>query len=149
MSKQLVFKESTTEKDIQDVYNFNVQAFTGTHDFDWSVDNIKSEIKDGWKLFSVNCDGDIVAALFMKKKGDALFTKNTGIKLTHQGNGFSHQIKDFYETQARSASLTKVYNYCPFDNFRMIALNEGHHYERTGKSLGQDERIIEWEKKLV
>src|SRR5690606_20982983 len=148
MSKELVFTQSKTEKDIQDIYNFNVQAFTDTQDFDWSVDSIKKEIKEGWKLYSVNFEEDIVAALFMKKKGDALYTKNTPIKLTYQGNGFSHQIKDFYEAQARDASLKKVYNYCPFDNFRMIALNEGHDYFRTGNTLGGNDRILEWEKRL-
>lgn len=148
MNKKLVFKLSASDQDIQDIQEFNAQAFAATEDFDWSMGSMKQEIKEGWNLYSVNCDDDIVAAILMKEEGDALYTKNTPIKLTFQGNGFSHQIKEFYEEAARSAKLKKVYNYCPFDNFRMIALNEGHDYQKTGKTFGENEQIVEWEKTL-
>ena len=114
---------------------FDMQAFTDTQDFSWSLDNIKKEVRTGWKLFSVMTDDEIVAAVLMKKDGDTLFTKNTPIKMAFQGNGFSHQIKEFYEVEAKKQQIARVVNYCPVDNFRMIALNESHGYKRTGKAL--------------
>lgn len=144
----LSFIESTTEKAIQEIYNFNVQAFADAQDFDWSVKNLKNEIKDGWSLFSVNFNNDIVAALFMKEKEGTLYTKNTPIKMNFQGNGFSHMIKDFYEEIAKEKGIHRIINYCPFDNFRMISLNERHKYVKTGKTLGNAHHLIEWEKNL-
>ena len=144
----LSFIESSSDKEIRDIYNFNVEAFADAQDFDWSISNLKKEIKDGWNLFSVNFDDDIVAALFMKEKEGTLYTKNTPIKMNFQGNGFSHMIKEFYEDVAKDRGLTRIVNYCPFDNFRMISLNERHHYSKTGEKLGADNKIIEWEKKI-
>lgn len=144
----LTFIESSSEKQIQEIYNFNVQAFADAQDFDWSVKNLKNEIKDGWTLFSVNYDENIVAALFLKELQGTLYTKNTPIKMNFQGNGFSHMIKDFYEDIAKEVGAQRIVNYCPFDNFRMISLNERHAYTKTGKSLGDSKKIIEWEKKI-
>jgi predicted GNAT family acetyltransferase len=96
----------------------------------------------------VMTDDEIVAAVLMRKDGDTLFTKNTPIKMAFQGNGFSHQIKNFYEEEAKKQHIRKVINYCPVDNFRMIALNESHGYKRTGNSFGTSNNIIEWVKVL-
>lgn len=147
-AQHLVFKQSTTGDDIKEIYHFNAKAFADSQDFTWSEENIKQEIKQGWKLYSVNFEDDIVAALFLKQEGPVLFTKNTPIKLIYQGNGFSHRIKDFYEKVAKENKVKKIVNYCPSDNFRMISLNEGHEYRRTGKSLGPQSEILEWEKVL-
>jgi hypothetical protein len=57
-------------------------------------------------------------------------------------------IKNFYENEAKKAQVNKVVNYCPVDNFRMIALNESHGYKRTGNSFGLNQNIIEWVKVL-
>lgn len=148
MSKGLEFRESKTKEDIQGIYNFNLEAFASSDGFDWSLSGIESQLKDGWNLYSVNFENDIVAALFLKASGDALFTKNTPIRLSHQGNGFSHMIKEFYEDIAKKAKLKRVFNYCPDDNFRMIALNEGHNYKKTGRFMGENSKVLEWEKKL-
>jgi predicted GNAT family acetyltransferase len=144
--KNLIFKEAKKEEDFVNLSKFDIQAFTDTQDFSWTLDNIKKEVKTGWKLFSVITEGEIVAAILLKKDGDTLFTKNTPIKIAFQGNGFSHKIKNFYEEEAKKSQLHKLVNYCPVDNFRMIALNESHGYKRTGNSLGLGQNIIEWVK---
>lgn len=141
----LTFKEAKSDNDVKDVYNFNVVAFADSTDFNWTEDNIKSQVKDGWELFSVNYDGDIVAAAFVKIDGVNLYTKNTPIKLIHQGNGFSHKIKDFYEEFAKGKGVKTIFNYCPSDNFRMISLNEGHDYKKTAN---ENNGIIEWQKNI-
>lgn len=144
----LEFKEAKKEEDMVNLSKFDIQAFTDTQDFSWSLENIKKEVQTGWKLFSVTTDNEIVAAVLMKQDSSTLLTKNTPIKLAFQGNGFSHQIKYFYEEEAKRLNVNKVINYCPVDNFRMIALNESHGYKRTGKSFGISNNIIEWEKTL-
>lgn len=144
----LVFKEAKKEDEVVNLSKFDVQAFTDTQDFSWSLDNIKKEVKTGWKLYSVITEDEIVAAVLMKKDGDTLYTKNTPIKMAFQGNGFSHMIKNFYEGEATKAHVKKVINYCPVDNFRMIALNESHGYKRTGNIFGNNQNIIEWMKVL-
>ncbi len=146
--KELSFKEAKKEEEVVNLSKFDIQAFTDTQDFSWNLDNIKKEVKTGWKLYSVMTDEEIVAAVLMKKDGDTLFTKNTPIKMAFQGNGFSHQIKNFYEQEAKRLSLTKIVNHCPVDNFRMIALNESHGYKRTGNAFGVSNNIIEWVKVL-
>lgn len=147
-TKELVFREAKKEEEVVNLSKFDIQAFTDTQDFSWSLDNIKKEVKTGWKLYSVMSDDEIVAAVLMKKDGDTLFTKNTPIKMAFQGNGFSHKIKNFYEDEAKRMHINRVVNYCPTDNFRMIALNESHGYKRTGKAFGVSNNIIEWVKVL-
>lgn len=144
----LEFKEAKKEEEILNLSKFDVQAFTDTQDFSWTLENIKKELKTGWKLYSVLTDDEIVAAVLVKRDGDSLHTRNTPIKMAFQGNGFSHQIKNFYEDEAKKLHITKVVNYCPVDNFRMIALNESHGYKRTGNSFGNNQNIIEWIKVL-
>ncbi len=146
--KNLIFKEAKKEEEVVNLSKFDIQAFTDTPDFSWTLDNIKREVKIGWKLFSVMTDSEIVAAVLIRKDGDTLFTKNTPIKMAFQGNGFSHQIKHFYEEEAKKSLINKVVNYCPVDNFRMIALNESHGYKRTGNAFGMSKNIIEWVKVL-
>jgi hypothetical protein len=146
--KTLVFKQTNKINDIVNIVNHNAEVFTATTGFSWSLDNIKKELKEGWKLYSVSLDEDIVAALFIKIDNGILYTKNTPIKLQYQGNGFSHLIKEFYEEEALNLGLKSVFNYCPSDNFRMISLNERHDYKRTGKVLGKNKDILEWEKKI-
>ena len=144
--KKLTFTPGKKKQEINRIFNFDANAFANAQDFEWTEENIKNEIQDGWKLFSVDYDGEVVAALFTKVADNTLFTKNTPIKLNYQGNGFSHQIKDHYEQLAREKGLARIVNYCKSDNFRMISLNEGHNYHKTGREL--DDNIIEWEKHI-
>jgi RimJ/RimL family protein N-acetyltransferase len=146
LEKNLEFREVKKESEIEDLSNFEIQVFTDSQDLQWNLVNIKKEIKDGWRLYSVKFGADTIAALFLKNDRDSLYTKNTPIKLAFQGNGFSHRIKDFYEREAERLRLKRVVNYCPVDNFRMIALNESHGYRKTGNHLGSHGSIVEWEK---
>ena len=148
IEKKIAFTPSQSEKDLGDIYNFNVTAFADIQDFSWTKENIKKEIKNGWLLYSVKIDNDVVCALFIKTDGKKLLTKNTPLKMNYQGRGFSHMIKEFYEQYAREHKISQVYNYCPADNFRMISLNEGHDYEKTGIVSGDNDNIIEWIKKI-
>lgn len=148
MSQNLKFESSKSKEHIAAVFNFNTEAFTGSQDFEWTKENIEKEIKAGWQLVSVKSGKEIICALFIKQESKALLTKNTPLKINHQGNGYSHLIKEFYETYAKDNGLAEVYNYCPADNFRMISLNEGHNYAKTGKSLGENNKMVEWVKKI-
>jgi hypothetical protein len=147
-TKKINFIPSSTADEIEQIYNFNVKAFADSQDFLWTPENIKSEIEAGWNLYSVRIDDDIICALFIKEEDKALYTKNTPIKLNYQGNGFSHIIKEFYEEYAVDNNLEKLVNYCPDDNFRMISLNEGHDYTKTGRTVDGKEHMLEWEKSL-
>lgn len=144
--KKLVFTPGKNKQEINRIFNFDANAFANAQDFDWTEENIKKEIQDGWQLYSVDYEGDVVAAIFMKANKDTLYTKNTPIKLNYQGNGFSHQIKEYYEKIANEKGLHRIVNYCKADNFRMISLNEGHNYKKTERKL--DDNIIEWEKHI-
>lgn len=148
MADKLVFQETKTKKDILDTYNYNVEVFAESPDFGWSLDKIKSEIKDGWKLLSVKRGDEIVAAAFVRVDRGVLFTKNTPIKIDYQGNGFSHQIKEYFDELAKEKKVNKIVNFCPADSFRMISLNERHGYKKTGKTHGDNNFLVEWEKKV-
>lgn len=144
--KTLVFREAKKDDEVANLAKFDIQAFTDSPDFQWNEETIRREKKNGWKLFAVTNGQEVVAVLFMKNDDETLYTKNTPIKLAFQGNGFSHQIKDFYEREASRLQLGRVVNYCPVDNFRMIALNESHGYRKTGNTLGTSKSVVEWEK---
>jgi ribosomal protein S18 acetylase RimI-like enzyme len=148
MSEQtsLEIKECVTDAEIQSIYNFNTNAFADMQDFEWNTEELKSQIAAGWTLLSVSVDKDIVAAIFIKIVDKTLYTKNTAIKMEYQGNGFSHLIKEFYEELAAEKAIDKIINYCAQDNFRMISLNEGHNYVKTGNNTTAN--IIEWEKAI-
>ncbi len=136
------------EETINEIYNFNVKAFSDFQDFSWTEENIKSEIDSGWSLLSVKVEKEIICALFVKAYEGSLLTKNTPIKITHQGNGYSHEIKDFYEDYAKEHGLKRVVNFCAEDNFRMLALNESHKYEKVDSKKFGEINILEWQKEL-
>ncbi len=145
MTSSLKFETRHTKDEIKEVYNFNTEAFTDLNE--WTQTSIEKQLKEGWELVSVKSGKEIICALFLKKNGPVLLTKNTPIKINHQGNGYSHEIKEFYEKYAKENGINEVYNYTPRDNFRMISLNEGHDYAKTGKSI-EDGALIEWVKKI-
>jgi len=142
------FKRAKSEKDIKSILDYNIDAFSDSPDFKWTFDEIKKEVADGWELYSLMLDGEVMAALFYKIEGDSLLTKNTAIKITHQGSGFSHTIKEFFEKVAREHHLKKIYHYCRIDNFRMYSLNESHHYKKTPRKLGPEGLVVEWVKTI-
>lgn len=145
---ELKFKKTKGASEIQEIYDYTIDAFSDTPDFSWTLDDLKCEVKDGWELFSVSTGTEVIAAVFMKKDGEALLTKNTAIKLTHQGSGFSHRIKEFFEKRARELKLKQIVHYCRIDNFRMYSLNESHGYKKSSRRLGEDGQLVEWVKSL-
>lgn len=145
---KLTLKKARNESDIQEIYDHNIDAFSDSPDFKWTLDEIKNEVADGWELYSLGLGKDIVAAVFYKIEGDSLLTKNTAIKADHQGVGLSHTIKEFFEKVARENNLSKIYHYCRIDNFRMYSLNESHSYKKTPNKIGADGLVVEWVKQL-
>ncbi|MDA8793583.1 hypothetical protein N9N67_10060 [Bacteriovoracaceae bacterium] len=148
--KKLVFKPAKTDQDIANIVNHTTDAFVSglTSKEQWSLEGLKDEAEEGWEIFGALCEEEVVAAVFIKYAPKSLLTKNTPIKLEYQGNGFSHIIKEFYEDEAITRKADKIINYCPSDNFRMISLNEGHKYEKTGNKFGKNNNIDEWEKHI-
>jgi hypothetical protein len=144
---ELIFKTATKVSQYKAIYDHNLDAFTDSPDFKWDIDEIKKEVKDGWKLYSAHVEDMIIAALFLKLEGKKLLTKNTGTKMSHQGSGYSHKIKEFFEKSAKEMKAKKIYHYCRIDNFRMYSLNESHGYVKTTKKLDNG-LVVEWEKLL-
>lgn len=143
---KLTFKKAKGEKDIKEIYDHNIDAFSDSPDFKWTFDEIKKEVAEGWELYSLIDDSEIVAAVFFKIEDDSLLTKNTAIKIDHQGAGLSHSIKEFFEKVAREKKLKRIYHYCRIDNFRMYSLNESHQYKKTPRKLGPEGLVVEWVK---
>lgn len=144
----LKFIKASNSKDIKTIYDYNIDAFSDSPGFNWNFDEIKKEVKAGWELYGVEESGEIIAALFYKLDGKTLFSKNTSIKISHQGSGFSHKIKDFFEVQAKESKVKEIVHYCSIDNFRMYSLNESHGYEKSDKRLGEKGQVVEWIKKM-
>lgn len=145
---KLTFKKAKSEKDIKSIHDYNIDAFSDSPDFKWTFEEIKKEVADGWELHSLMDDGEVVAAVFFKIEIDSLLTKNTAIKIDHQGVGLSHAIKEYFEKVAREKKLKRIYHYCRIDNFRMYSLNESHQYKKTPRKLGPDGLVVEWMKTL-
>ncbi|WP_372653739.1 hypothetical protein [Halobacteriovorax sp.] len=144
----LDFVKANNSKDIKMIYDYNLDAFSDSPGFNWNFDEIKKEVKDGWNLYGVEESGEIIAALFYKIKENTLYSKNTSIKLSHQGSGFSHKIKDFFEKEAKEQKVKQIIHYCSIDNFRMYSLNESHGYVKTDKRLGEKGQVVEWVKQI-
>jgi len=144
----LVYKKVETEDEIQQVYDYNIDAFSDTPDFKWTMEEIQKEMDGGWELYAVYRADEVIAALFYKVLKDTLLTKNTAIKMNYQGSGFSHHIKDFFEKVAKKKKLKRIVHFCRIDNFRMYSLNESHGFEKTASEYGEDEHVVEWVKEL-
>ncbi len=143
----LEFRAATKDDQFLEIYEHNLDAFTDSPDFSWNLEQIKKEVKDGWKLYGVYYEDEIIAAVFLKKQGDDLLSKNTALKMSHQGSGFSHQIKEFIEDQAQKFKAKRILHYCRIDNFRLYSLNESHGYHKTANKLDGGQ-IVEWEKQV-
>lgn len=145
----LAFKKIATKAQIKEVYDYTIEAFSDSPDFNWTVEEIEKEVKEGWELNGVYLGEEIIAAVFFKKYKESLLTKNTAIKVEHQGSGYSHRIKEFFENKARELNLTQILHYCRIDNFRMYSLNESHGYKKTGARPDEDDQVVEWAKVLT
>ncbi|RLA62843.1 MAG: hypothetical protein DRQ88_05520 [Epsilonproteobacteria bacterium] len=145
----LNFKQAKTDKEIKEILDYNIDAFTDSPDFTWDLEGLKKEMKNGWKVFAVRYKEDeVIAAILIKKAENQLLTKNTTVKAHHQGLGYNHQIKDFFELRARDLKLDEVHHFCRIDNFRMYSLNESHGYKKLNESSSPDKQVVEWIKYL-
>ena len=144
---KLIFRKASKDKDVKDICEYTLDAFSESPDFNWTPSGIKREIKNGWNLYGVYSGDEVIATAFVKIKSTDLLTKNTAIKITAQGSGFSHEIKDFFEKMAKKEGSKRIYHYCSIDNFRMYALNERHNYKKTDANLNKG-KLIEWVKKV-
>ncbi len=144
----LSFIEVTSQKDIKNVFDHNIEAFSDSPDFKWSIDDIKKELKEDWSLYSVEVESEIIAAAFVKLEGSVLHSKNTSIKMQFAGSGFSHRIMDFFEEKAFELKAKSIIHYCAIDNFRQYSLNESHGYVKSDRRLGRDGLTTEWVKML-
>ena len=45
----LTFNRARTDAEIKAVYDYNIDAFTDTPDFNWTLEGIKEELKSGWE----------------------------------------------------------------------------------------------------
>jgi len=145
-SKTLRFIKCHNEADLKRLYNYDVDVFAEAGDFEWSLENLKKEQKQGWEIYSVEMNGQTIAAVFLKFDGDNLLSKNTSLKMTYQGQGISHRIKDFYDHLAHSHQVKYITHFCAVDNFRAIALNESHGYEKV--KCHKNGEVVEWKKTL-
>ena len=143
---KLNFQKAKSNKDIKEVYEYNIDAFSESPDFNWNLKEIQNEVNDGWELYGAHLGNEIIAAVFLKKNKNSLLTKTTSIKMNYQGSGYSHKIKEFIEQSAKKYKVEEVVNFCGIDNFRMYSLNESHGYKKTGRKVGPKEDVVEWVK---
>ena len=142
---KLVFKKADKMQDFEEIYDHNLDVFSESPGFEWTYDDIKKEVEQGWELYSVKIRKEIIAAIFFKVDKGKLLTKNTALKMNFQGRGLSHRIKEFFEDIARQRKASSIFHYCRVDDFRAYSLNEGHGYRKTeGNPKG---KMIEWIKK--
>jgi hypothetical protein len=147
--KELSFRPAVTDKDIQKIYEYSIDAFVDySPDDKWTPNEIKNDIKDGWLLYAACIGEEVVAALFLRSDGETLLTKNTAIKMNFQGEGHSHRIKEFFEQKARELKHSRIVHYCAIDDFRMYSLNESHGYKKTPNRLGEHGLLTEWVRNL-
>ena len=145
---KLNFQKAQTTKDIKNGYEYNIDAFSESPDFNWNLKEIEKEVSEGWDLYAAYLGEEVIAAIFLKKEAGQLLSKTTSIKMNYQGSGYSHKIKEFIEESAHKNKIQQVVNFCGIDNFRMYSLNESHGYKKTGRKLGSKGTVVEWVKVL-
>jgi len=141
------FIKAQSEKDYKAIFDHNIDAFSDTPDFKWTYEEIKREVKEGWSVYAMKVGEEIIAAGFIKLEDGIMLTKNTAIKIDHQGSGHSHKMKEFFEQTAKELKAKTIKHFCRIDNFRMYSLNESHRYQKTNKKLDGG-LVVEWVKSL-
>lgn len=131
---KISFQRCSDLSEIKKIYQFDVEAFAAIDDQNWKLENLEVDFKSGWEFYSAKLGDEVVAALFVKKKGGGFYTRHTGVKLDHQGKGISHEIKNYIEELAVSEKSSNIFNFCHPENFRNISLNETHGYAPSSKS---------------
>lgn len=144
----LVFQEAKSDKEIEAIFYHNISAYFDSEEFDWTVPWLKGLKKSGWRLFGVHLEDEIIAAFFVVLEDGMLTSKQTPVKMNHQGQGVSHRIKHQIEIVAKESKVKSIINICAIDNFRMVALNESHGYKKTGNHPENKKTLVEWLKNI-
>ena len=63
----LKFIKASKDKDIKDIFDYSIDAFSDSPDFNWTLEEIKAEVKDGWNLYAVRAEKEVIASIFLKK----------------------------------------------------------------------------------
>lgn len=147
MDKKLFFKKQNQEQ----VNNLNQSAqefFINSSDY--SFDAVKKDFSQGWDIYSISFEEHVVALASVRKKNDAYQTKNSNVRIDYRGNGFSHEIKNFFEQDALEKGLKKIINISSEDNFRQRSLNESHGYILLEDKFKDDhgDYYLMWKKEL-
>ena len=116
---KLRFELAKNAKDIKNIYEYNVDAFSESPDFNWNLDEICKEIDDGWDLYAAYLGKEIIAAVFLKNDKTSLLSKTTSVKLNYQGSGYSHKIKEFIEESAKDLKVKQIFNF-PHSKFSIF-----------------------------
>jgi len=145
---ELIFKQAKTAKQIKEAYDYNIDAFSDSPDFNWTIDAIINETKEGWEVWEAVRADEIIAVAFTKKEGKTFLTKNTSIKMNFQGHGYSHKIKEFLEQKAKELKMKEIVHFCSIDDFRMYSLNESHGYVKNPIKENKNELVVRWNKKI-
>ncbi len=145
---ELKFTQAKKVKEIEEAYNYNIGAFSDSPDFNWTLDAIINETKDGWEVWQAIHSEEIIGVAFIKKEGTTLLTKNTSIKMNYQGHGYSHKIKKFLEKKGQELKMKEIVHFCSIDDFRMYSLNESHGYQKNQIKENENELVVRWNKKL-
>ena len=144
--KEIKFVKTQSAKDVKEVFDFNIDAFSDSPDFKWTLEDIKKELKDDWNLFSVNLGNEVIGAAFYKFEKKILYCKNTSIKMFYHGSGYSHCVMSFFDSVALELKASKIVHYCSIDNFRQYSLNESNGLKKTSNKLGVNGHTTEWVK---
>ena len=147
--KELVFQKVSSLKEVKDELRFDIEAFADLPG-DWSEEAMKTYLGQGWMLYDVHekSENVNVAFILIKVEGNSLLTKDTAIKMEFKGNSYSHYIKEFYEKVSKELSIGEIIHFCTETNFRMVALNEKHGYLKTAELEVENEKLLEWTKKV-
>ena len=148
MKLALNFHEVKNQDEFDQIIRYDQSAFSTGVGFEWSLKGLELEKKRGWKIIGVFNNEIVVASVLAKKEGKTLLTKTSPVKLDFQGNGFSHQIKDYLEDYAKKNKCLSIRHFCRSDDFRGISLNETHGYKKVNFPENDDENISLWEKTL-
>ncbi len=142
---KLIFEKADKSKDFREIYGHNLDIFSESPDFEWTYNDIRKEVDEGWELYSVKVQEEIIAAVFFKIDKDKLLTKNTALKMSYQGQGLSHKIKEFFEDIAQKQQVSSIIHYCRIDDFRAYSLNEGHGYKQI--ETRSKTQVVAWIKR--
>ena len=65
---KLNFQKAKSNKDIKEVYEYNIDAFSESPDFNWNLKEIQNEVNDGWELYGAHLGDEIIGGCLFKEK---------------------------------------------------------------------------------